>query len=54
MVDYNSTFFDIVTRLELCGVKIIDTEMLEKNSPHFMLSISYCNSNIDNEDLKHI
>ena len=27
---YNSTLFDIVTQLEFCGVKVSDTEMLEK------------------------
>ncbi|XP_017972807.1 PREDICTED: uncharacterized protein LOC108661337 [Theobroma cacao] len=28
--DYNSTLFDIVSRLELCGVKLTESELLEK------------------------
>ena len=30
VADYNSTLFDIVTRLESCGVKISEADMLEK------------------------
>ena len=47
MTDYNSTFFEIVTRLKLCGMKIIEVEMLEKAFFTFHASNSYYNSNID-------
>ena len=30
MSDYNSALFDIVSQLELCGIKLTDAEMLEK------------------------
>ena len=37
-VGYNSTFFDIVTRLELCGIKITKVEVFEKTFSIFHAS----------------
>ncbi|XP_030475290.2 uncharacterized protein LOC115692545 [Syzygium oleosum] len=33
--DYNSALFDIVSRLELCGIKLTDAELLEKTFSTF-------------------
>ena len=38
VVDYNSGLFDIVTQLELSGVKIIESEMFEKTFSTFHAS----------------
>ena len=38
MSEYNSALFDIVSRLELCGVKLIETELLEKTFSTFHVS----------------
>ena len=38
MSDYNSTLFDIVSRLELCGIKLTDAELLEKTLSTFHAS----------------
>ena len=38
MSDYNSTLFDIVSRLELCGIKLTDAEHLEKTFSIFHAS----------------
>ena len=43
MFDYNLALFDITTQLELCGVKITNTEILEKNSLHIVLQQKYQN-----------
>ena len=51
VADYNSTLYNIVTQLELCGVKISEAQMLEKTFPHFMLPISSCNNNTGREIL---
>jgi hypothetical protein len=34
--DYNSELFKISLQLKLCGEKVTDADMLEKNIPHFM------------------
>ena len=36
--DYNSVLFDIVSRLELCGIKLTDAELLEKTFSTFHAS----------------
>ena len=36
--EYNSVFFDIFFRLELCGVKLIEIELLEKTFSTFHVS----------------
>ncbi|XP_030446994.1 uncharacterized protein LOC115669956 [Syzygium oleosum] len=36
--DYNSALFDIVSRLELCGIKLTDAELLEKTFSTFHAS----------------
>ena len=36
--DYNSSLFDIVSRLELCGIKLTDAELLEKTFSTFHAS----------------
>ena len=36
--EYNSALFDIVSRLELCGVKLTKTELLEKTFSNFHVS----------------
>ena len=36
--EYNSALFDIVSRIELCGVKLIETELLEKTFSTFHVS----------------
>ena len=38
MFDYNSALFDIVSRLELCGIKLTDAELLEKTFSTFHAS----------------
>ena len=38
MSDYNSALFDIVSRLELCGIKLTDAELLEKTFSTFHAS----------------
>ena len=38
MSDYNSALFDIVYRLELCGIKLTDAELLEKTFSAFHAS----------------
>ena len=35
VIDYNSELFHIVTQLELCEVKILEVQMLEKTFFHF-------------------
>ena len=36
--DYNSDLFDIVSRLELCGIKLTDAKLLEKTFSTFHAS----------------
>ena len=38
MSDYNSALFDIVSRLELCGIELTDAELLEKTFSTFHAS----------------
>ena len=38
MSEYNSVIFDIVSRLELCGMKLTETELLEKIFSTFHVS----------------
>ena len=38
MSDYNSALFDIVSQLELCGIKLTDAELLEKTFSTFHAS----------------
>ena len=38
MSEYNSALFDIVSRLELCGIKLTDAELLEKTFSTFHAS----------------
>ena len=38
MSDYNFVLFDIVSRLELCGIKLTDAELLEKTFSTFHAS----------------
>ena len=38
MSDYNSALFDIVSRLEICGIKLTNAELLEKTFSTFHVS----------------
>ena len=38
MSDYNSALFDIISRFELCGIKLTDAELLEKTFSTFHAS----------------
>ena len=35
MSDYNSALFDIISRIELCGIKLTDAKLLEKTFSTF-------------------
>jgi len=53
--EYNSSMFNISSKLKLCGDNITNDDMLEKkNYLHFMPQICSCSSNIKNEVLRNI